>query len=284
MRIEIVIAAAELHSRFRENRFVAVRLLERRLISRGPKLAAGRVAHIAKRAPGIAGGVFTPARNRQVFPAAVAATRVRNHHVISAVRQQLHFRHARVRVGKDPKGRIGRRRSGSQAGEFGCVGMECRGSGDALLQQQRGRLELQVRLESLLHRTIQQHISQRQETHALVMRHERADHGASLPARQTRLGVVYRLIESISSFTILLRESLQIQARLLRRDHQGHRGSVGRDHQVFRQSAFKAEAGYAECTVLIVEMNVDRVVPRLRNAPRNPRFFPYSIWRSTAAL
>ena len=63
-------------------------------------------------------------------------------------------------------------------GELGGVRIERRRLGDSLLEQQHGRLEHGFRLKSLLHRTVQEHIGQREEAHALMMCHEGADHGA----------------------------------------------------------------------------------------------------------
>ena len=147
------------------------------------------------------------------------------------------------------------------------------GLGHPLLQQQGGRLKHRVRLEALLHRTVQDQISQRQDNHALVMRHERADHGAGLPARQTRRSVVDRFIKAESSCQSFGGEPLQIQARALRRDHQRECRRIRRDHQILGQSAFEPKAGHAERAILVVEMNVDRVVAAFRHAPRHAALF-----------
>jgi hypothetical protein len=56
-----------------------------------------------------------------------------------------------------------------------------RGLGNALLEQQHDRLEQPVRLEPPLHRAVQQQVGQREQAHALVVRHEGAHHHA--PAR-----------------------------------------------------------------------------------------------------
>src|SRR3972149_3525128 len=98
MGVEIVIAAAEFRSSFQENRFVLPRSLERRLIGGRPELSAVHVAEVTERAPAVAGNVFAPARDRDVLPAAVTAAGVREHPVVSAVRQQLPFRNRRVRA------------------------------------------------------------------------------------------------------------------------------------------------------------------------------------------
>ena len=52
------------------------------------------------------------------------------------------------------------------------------GPRDALLQQQRARLEAGVGLEPLLHRAIEQQVGERQQHHALVVRHEGANDDA----------------------------------------------------------------------------------------------------------
>ena len=85
VRVESVVAAAELHPRLRENRLVLLRLLERRLVRGGPELPACRIADVAERAPVVAGAVFPPACHRDVIPAAVPAARIRDHHVVSFV-------------------------------------------------------------------------------------------------------------------------------------------------------------------------------------------------------
>ena len=48
MGVEVVVAPAELRSPLGENRFVIVRLLERRLIGSRPEFAAGHVAEVTE--------------------------------------------------------------------------------------------------------------------------------------------------------------------------------------------------------------------------------------------
>ena len=148
--------------------------------------------------------------------------------------------------------------------------IERRGLGNALLEQQRGRLEQRVRLESLLHRPVQEQIGQGEKAHALVMGHERPDHGARFPARQSRRGVVDGFIEAVFAFQPFGGEPLQIQACLLGRHHQGERRGIRRNDQILGEPAFEPQAGHAERAVLVVEMNVDRVVAGFRNTPRQP--------------
>ena len=182
VHVEIVVAAAELHPRLRENRLVLLRFLERRLVSGGPELPAGSIADVAERAPVVAGAVFTPTRHRDVLPAAVPAARIRDHHVVSAVRQQLHLRYGSVGGAERADRHLGNAGLRAQAGELGGNRVGGRGLRDPFLEQERGRLEQRIRLEPLLHRAVQEQGIQGEEAHALVMRHERPDDRARLPA------------------------------------------------------------------------------------------------------
>src|SRR5208282_1513796 len=134
-------AAAELHPPLGEDGFVAVRCLERRMKCGGPEIAAGDGTDIAKCTPVVAGAIFAPARHRNVLPATVATTGVCDHDMISAVREQLQFRHRRVRTGESAYGRFRAVGSSTDVGEFGEVRIRCYGLGHPLLEQERGRLE-----------------------------------------------------------------------------------------------------------------------------------------------
>ena len=178
MRLEIVVAPAKFGARFGEYRFVVRRARRRRLMRGRPEVAAGRVADVAERPPVVAGAVFAPAGDGEVLPAAAPAARVRDHDVVAAVRQQLHFRYRRVGAGENAHGRFRAARNRAYRGQLGGMRIERCGLRDALLQQQQGRLEQRVRFEALLHRTLEQQMGEREQDHALVMRHERTHDGA----------------------------------------------------------------------------------------------------------
>src|SRR5260370_37767628 len=89
MRVDPIVAAAELGTGLGENGLVTFSRLEGRLPSRGPEGAAVQVAQIAEGAPAIARGVFTPARYGQVAPAAVTAPRAPDRHMVSAIGKQI---------------------------------------------------------------------------------------------------------------------------------------------------------------------------------------------------
>ena len=93
---EVVIAAPKLRARLREYGLVVRRAPQRRLVRSRPEVAARHVAEIAERSPVVAGAVFAPPGHREVLPAGAAATRVRDHDVQPAVRQELHLGRRRV--------------------------------------------------------------------------------------------------------------------------------------------------------------------------------------------
>ena len=106
------------------------------------------------------------------------------------------------------------------------------------------------------------------------MRHERSDGDARLVRRQTRGRVIDRFVETVSALASLGREPLQIFTRFPRRDHQRHRGGVGRDHQVLGQAPFQAQTRHAKGAVLIVQMDIGPVVAGFGDAPRHAARFP----------
>jgi len=115
-----------------------------------------------------------------------------------------------------------------------------------------------------------------------VMRHEGANN-VRFSARQTRRGIVDRLIEAILPFKSFRGKPLQIEACLLGATINARPTHTAQRH-ILGESAFEPQAGHAKCAVLVGETHVDRVVARFRNTHGTPRCLPYSIWCSTAAL
>ena len=172
VRVELAFAHAELGARVGEDRLELLGLPLRGLVRGGPAVAAGDVAQVAEHAPVVARDVLVPARQRQLAAPAVAAAGAAQHHVVAAVRQQLHGRARAVGVGEHAQARFGRLQAAVQFGEAGRVQILGRGLRHAFLQQQAGGLELRVGFEAPLHRPAEQRIAQRQQAHALVVRHE----------------------------------------------------------------------------------------------------------------
>ena len=249
---------------------MVVGALARRLMRGRPDLAVVDIAQKAEGAPVVARAVLAPAGDGEVLPAAVAAAGMGDHHVVSAVGQQLDFRRRRIGVAQHPYRRGRLDRHDVHVGEVAGVQVRRRGLGHPFLQQQRGRAEQRVRFEALLHRAVENRVGQREQAHAGVVGHERAHDGAGFSARQARRRVIDGFVEAVTADEIHRGEALQVDAGLHRRDHQGQGRGVGRDHQILGQSALEAEARHAEGAVLVVQMHVRGVVPALRNPPWHP--------------
>src|SRR6266568_7033857 len=137
MRLEIEVPAAKLGPALREDRFVVFGLLERGLVRGGPEFAARTVAEIAEGAPVVGRPVFAPAGHGQILPATAAASGIGYHHVVAAVRQQLHLRNRRVRGSEHANRKLGAASGRVAVRNIGCNQMRQRGSWDALLKKKQ---------------------------------------------------------------------------------------------------------------------------------------------------
>lgn len=123
--------------------------------------------------------------------------------------------------------------------------------------------------KAFLHRRIAQHVVQRQQRHALVMRHERAHQRVLFATRHARGRVVDRFVQTETPVESQRLQLLQIAAGRIRFDHQCHRAGIRGDHQILAQPALEPEPGYTEGAVLIIAPRIDRVVARFGHAPRH---------------
>ncbi len=225
VQLDIVVAAAEFGTPFRENHLVVIRLGQGWLVCGGPERTVGRivfpVAHVAERTPIVARAILAPARQRQFLPAAVAAAGIADHQVIAAIGQQLDFRCARIGAIQDTHGHLLFCCTRANIGKLGGVGIERGGFGYLFLQQQHRGLEQGRRGEALLHGLPQQVASERKQAHTLVMRHEGLDQGMRLSTRQARRRVVDGFKEAEFAFEPGSGEPLHIDAGRFRRHHQG---------------------------------------------------------------
>ena len=140
--INVVVAAAKFGAALHKDRLVFIRRMPRRLIGRRPGRAARNVTQIAEGAPPVARGILAPTRDRQVFPPAIPAAGIGDHHVIAAIGQQMHLGICSVR-----------RLKYAQCGGWDLVRPACgvhfrrvwlqrgRDLRDALVQEQLRRLE-----------------------------------------------------------------------------------------------------------------------------------------------
>ena len=103
-----------------------------------------------------------------------------------------------------------------------------------------------------------------------MVRHVRPDDRARLAAPLPRRRVVDGLVQAEPSGQAAAGETLQIETRRFRRDHQGQRRRVRRHDQVVAKPALQTQPGNPERAVLVVLVHVDGVVAALRHSPWHP--------------
>ena len=130
-----MLATAKLGSGFGEDRFVAVGSLERWLVGGRPERPAGGITQVTERAPVVARAVLAPACDRDILPMAVAAARIGDHHVVAAIRQELHFGVEGVGCVEHAHRRFGTTGGGLRLGQFGRVQIGRNRLGDAFLEE-----------------------------------------------------------------------------------------------------------------------------------------------------
>ena len=141
---------------------------------------------------------------------------------------------------------------------------------DPLLQQQLGRLDARIGVKAVLHRRAVQQVVERDQAHALVVRH--VGRQGMPPTRvlgQPFGRVVDRLVVAVAPGESFRAQPLQIADDVGRRERRRENGGVRRDDEILGQPALQAEAGHAERAVLIVPVEVLHVVGGLRDAPRH---------------
>ena len=139
----------------------------------------------------------------------------------------------------------------------------------ALLQEQLGGLHHRLAVEALAHAAVEQHVGERDERHALVVRHVGADHRDARALGEARARVVERLVEAVRAPAARARELDEVARRRGGIDHRRQRRRVRRDHQVLAEPALEPEPGHAEARVLVGEVEVAHVVRGLGDAPRD---------------
>ena len=135
------------------------------------------------------------------------------------------------------------------------------------MQEQFGRTNHRLRMESLAHHPLEQGVGDRDDRHSLVVRHERADDRDLLSVQQPARREVERLEKSEAAARAESRQAREIACRGDRVDHRGERGRVGRDDGVLAQSALQPEPRNAEVGILVGELQVARIVGGFGDAP-----------------
>src|SRR3982750_458091 len=92
MQFEITMALPEFRAGLGENSFVIFCRAQRWLICGGPEFSRCHVAAIKKRAPAIAGRIFTPTGDGEIFPATVSAAGIADGDVVAAIGKKMNLR------------------------------------------------------------------------------------------------------------------------------------------------------------------------------------------------
>ena len=90
-------------------------------MSNRPHVMTRHVTDVAECTPVVSRAIFSPTCDRDVLPAAIAAAGVSNHHVITAVRQQLNLGGGRVRAIEDAQRGFSIGGAGMCVGELGVM-------------------------------------------------------------------------------------------------------------------------------------------------------------------
>ena len=219
--LELAVAAAELGPGLCEDRFIALGGPGRWLPGARPHRAGFHIADVAEAAIAVARRILAPTRDRQIAPAAVPAAGAGHDHVVAAVGQQMGVHRRAAGIGEHAHRARLFGRSGSRGPRFAGVRKDRRaGLGNAFLQQQIGRPQHGIGQEAALHGLVEQHVGQRQQTHAFVMRHELPQGDTIRAGRTPRRREVDRFVESASALLAIGRQSFQVAASRLGCHHQ----------------------------------------------------------------
>ncbi len=169
---QVAIAADDLGAVLGEAHFVDSGLHGAGLVAGRPGSPAVDVTQQEETSGVVARGVFAPARDRQVVPAAVTRARGRDHDRVAAIREQVRLRRGIVRAAQPSHLGYLQLADARRRAHFLGARMRHRDiARRALLQQQLGGLHGDVGMEALAHARVEQRVGDRDDAHALVMRH-----------------------------------------------------------------------------------------------------------------
>jgi len=109
--------------------------------------------------------------------------------------------------------------------------------GCPLLQQQFSRVDDRFIVEPITHSPVEDDVGDRDDRHALVVRHVTAHDLVLLAFGDPPSGEVERLVEAVASPRAQLGQAPVVDHRLTGIDHGRQAGRIGCDHQVVRQTA-----------------------------------------------
>ncbi len=214
--------------------------------------------------------VVAPARNSQPHPVRGPRAVGAQQHRRAAVGQQGH----RLQCARARLQRAGRQRR--RVGELVEPGIDPRRwwpqrldhRRHRLVQQRRDRTDLRVAHEPAPRRAVVQRVRQRQQRHALVVRHEGGDAALRGPALLARRGVVERLDETEAVARAVLFEPAQVGPGLPRCDLQRQHRRIRRDHTLVLRRAPQRQRRGALRPVLVGQRDIALGMGRLGHAPR----------------
>jgi hypothetical protein len=141
-----------------------------------------------------------------------------------------------------------------------------------LLQEQFSRLNAGLGVKASAHLAVEQDVRDSHDRHALMMCHVCPNDGNLRTVRQSRAGVIERLMITISATRADGGEPLEIAHRAFGIDHGRKRRGVGRDDGVLAQATFESQTGDTEIRILISEFEVARVVGGFGDPPGHTEF------------
>ena len=254
---------------------IFIGLSARRLKTGRPDGAAPYVPKKDIRSAIVSRSILSPSRDGDVAPPAVSGAGRRHHHGIAPVGKKLrrrrglmngkNFAPARgIRVA-GARGRLDLRRPRPGRRDL---------ARNPLLQQQFRRPNDRLGMEALSHRAVKDRVGDRDDRHALMMRHEGADESEALAFRNPRGGEIHGLVKSIAAPRAHRRQSLEIRGRGRGINHGRQAGRIRRDDAIFAQSAFQSETRHAKIGILIGQFQIAGIVGGFGNPPRQPQFCP----------
>ena len=241
----------------------------RRMLRDRHRLRLAIPAQVNEASVRIAKQVVACARNADLAPTAPACAVGTQRHAVAAVRKQVRRRergHAGHEFAQHARGaalaRVGRRAGRRREQQRNLARR-------ALVKQRAHGFDVRVGHAPAARRAVEQHVGNRDDAHALVVRHKGVDTcealGRGLPAGAE----IERLDEAVAGARRELLHAREIGHGEVRRDLRRERRRIRRDHQFVDRRSPQRRARHALRRVLVGQCVVARGVGRFRNAPRH---------------
>ena len=124
-------------------------------------------------------------------------------------------------------------------------------------------------MEAGPHDAIQHRVQNRQDGHALMMRHVGAHDRHRLARGYTRRRVIKRLIKPKRAKGAQSAQTVVVEDGGAGIDHGSKAGGIGRNHRAFTQPAFKRQIGNPKVGILIGHVKIAGIISGFRHAPGN---------------